>query len=56
MSQEDQLFYSNDDDETEKQYWARNEDTKIRLRKTNQIIIEQSKDTVLQQIAGKTPS
>ena len=75
VSQEEQIFYTNDDDETEEQYWARKEairknpaideptvtiqtlstnlviqhpDIQVRLRKTNQIIIEQSKDAVLQ--------
>ena len=80
VSQEEQIFYTNDDDETEEQYWARKEairknpatdeptvtiqtlstnlvkqhpDIQIRLRKTNQIIIEQSKDAVLQQLKAK---
>ena len=80
VSQEEQIFYPNDDDETEEQYWARKEairknpaideptvtiqtlstnltkqqhDVQVRLRKTNQIIIEQSKDTVLQQLKAK---
>ena len=80
MSQEEQSFYTNDDDETEEQYWARKEairknpaideptvtiqtlsknlvkqqhDIQVRLRKTNQIIIEQSKDAVLQQLKAK---
>ena len=80
MSQEEQIFYTNDDDETEEQYWARKEairknsaideptvtiqtlstnlvkkhpDIQVRLRKTNQIIIEQSKDAVLQQLKAK---
>ena len=71
VSQEEQIFYTNDDDETKEQYWARKEairnnpaideptvtiqtlstnlvkqrpDIQVRLRKTNQIIIEQSKD------------
>ena len=75
VSQEEQIFYTNDDDETEEQFWARKEairknpatdeptvtiqtlstnlvkqhpDIQVRLRKTNQIIIEQSKDPVLQ--------
>ena len=74
------MFYTNDDDETEEQYWARREairknpaideptvtiqtlstnlvkqqhDIQVRLRKTNQIIIEQSKDAVLQQLKAK---
>ena len=74
VSQEEQIFYTNDDDETEEQYWARKEairknpafdeptvtiqtlsttllkqqpDIQVRLKKTNQIIIEQSKDTLL---------
>ena len=74
VSQEEQIFYTNDDDETEEQYWARKEvirknpaieeptatiqtlstnlvkhqpEIQARLRKTNQIIIEQSKDAVL---------
>ena len=77
VSQEEQIFYTNADDETEEQYWARKEairknpatdeptvtiqtmstnlvkqhpDVQARLRKTNQIIIEQSKDAVLQQL------
>ena len=77
VSQEEQIFYTNDDDETEEQNWTRKEairknpafdeptvtiqtlstnlvkqqpDIQIRLRKTNQIIIEQSKDAVLQQL------
>ena len=80
VSQEEQIFYTNDDDETEEQYWARKEairknpatdeptvtiqtlstnlvkqhpDIQVRLRKTNQIIIEQSKDAVLQQLKAK---
>ena len=80
VSQEEQIFYPNDDDETEEQYWARKEairknpaideptvtiqtlstnlvnqhpDIQVRLRKTNQIIIEQSKDAVLQQLKAK---
>ena len=80
MSQEEQIFYTNDDDETEEQYWARKEairknpaideptvtiqtlstnldkqhpDIQVRLRKTNQIIIEQSKDAVLQELRAK---
>ena len=80
VSQEEQIFYTNDDDETEEQFWARKEairknpapdeptfttqtlstnlvkqhpDIQVRLRKTNQIIIEQSKDAVLQQLKAK---
>ena len=80
MSQEEQIFYTNDDDETEEQYWARKEAIRknpaideptitiqflstnlvnqhpaiqVPLRKTNQIIIEQSKDAVLQQLKAK---
>ena len=80
MSQEEQIFYTNDDDETEEQYWARKEtirknpatdeptvtiqtlstnlvkqqhNIQVRLRKTNQIIIEQSKDAVIQQLKAK---
>ena len=80
VSQEEQIFYTNDDDETEEQLWARKEairknpatdeptvtiqtlstnlvkqhpDIQVRLRKTNQIIIEQSKDAVLQQLKAK---
>ena len=80
VSQEEQIFYTNDDDETEEQYWARKEairkkpatneltviiqtlstnlvkqhpDIQVRLRKTNQIIIKQSKDAVLQQLKAK---
>ena len=80
ISQEKQIFYTNDDDETEEQYWAWKEaisknpaideptvtiqtlstnlinqppDIQVRLRKTNQIIIEQSKDAVLQQLKAK---
>ena len=80
VSQEEQIFYTNDDDETEEQYWARKKairkisatdeptvtiqtlstnlvkqhpDIQVRLRKTNQIIIEQSKDAVLQQLKAK---
>ena len=80
VSQEEQIFYTKDDDETEKQYWARKEairknpttdeptvtiqtlstnlvkqhpDIQVRLRRTNQIIIEQSKDAVLQQLKAK---
>ena len=80
VSQEEQIFYTNDDDETEEQYWARKEairknpatdeptvtiqtlstnlvkqhpDIQVRLRKTNQIIIEQSKEAVLQQLKAK---
>ena len=74
VSQEEQIFYTNDDDETEEQYWARKgairknpaieeptatiqtlstnlvkqqPEIHVRLRKTNQIITEQSKDAVL---------
>ena len=73
VSQEEQIFYTNDDDETEEQYWTRKQairenpaiaepavtiqtlstnligqrpEIQVRLRKTNQIIIEQSKDAV----------
>ena len=80
VSQEKQIFYTNDDDETEEQYWARKKairknaafdeptvtiqtlstnlvkqhpDIQVPLRKTNQIIIEQSKDAVLQQLKAK---
>ena len=80
VSQEEQIFYTSDDEETEEQYWARKEairknpaiddptvtiqtlstnlvkqqsDIQVRLRKTNQIIIEQSKDAVLQQLRAK---
>ena len=80
VSQEEQISYTNDDDETEEQYWARKEairkypaieepavtiqsistnlvkqqpEIQVRLRKTNQIIIEQSKDAVLQQLKTK---
>ena len=80
VSQEEQIFYTNDDDETEEQNWARKEairenpaidelmvtkqtlptnlvkqhpDIQVQLRKTNQIIIEQSKDAVLQQLKAK---
>ena len=80
VSQEEQIFYTNDDDETEEQFWARKEaikrnpaidehtvaiqtlstnlvklqhDIQVRLRTTNQIIIEQSKDTMLQQLKAK---
>ena len=80
LSQGEQIFYTNDDVETEEQYWARKEairknpaiqepavtiqafstnlirqqlEIQVRLRKTNQIIIEQSKDAVLQQLKAK---
>ena len=80
VSQEEQIFYTNNDDETEEQYWERKEafrknpaieepaltiqtlstnlvkqqpDIQVRLRKTNHIIIEQSKDAVLQQMKAK---
>ena len=74
VSQEEQIFYTTDDDETEEQYWARKEDVdepfvsiqtlstkldrqqpdiQVRLRKTNQIIIEQSKDGVIQQLKAE---
>ena len=80
VSQEEQIFYTNDDDETEEQLWARKEairknpatdeptvtiqtlstnlvkqhpDIQVRLKRTNQIIIEQSKDAVLQQLKAK---
>ena len=80
VSQEEQIFYTNDDDEIEEQYWARKEvirknpvvdeptvsiqtlstslvkqhpDIQVRLKKTNRIIIEQSKDVVLQQFKAK---
>ena len=80
VSQEEQIFYTSDDEETEEQYWARKEairknpaiddptvtiqtlstnlvkqqsDIQVRLRKTNQIIIEQSKEAVLQQLRAK---
>ena len=77
VSKEEQIFYTNDDDEIEEQYWARKKtirknpaidepavtiqtlstnlikqqpEIQVRLRKTNQMIIEQSKDAVLQQL------
>ena len=77
VSQEKQIFYTNVDDETEEQFWARKKairknpaidepavtiqtvssnlvkqqpDIQVWLRKTNQIIIEQSRDAVLQQV------
>ena len=80
VSQEEQNFYTNDDEETKELYWAKKEtirkspaideptvtiqtlatnlvkqhpDIHVRLRKTNQIIIEQSKDAVLQQLKTK---
>ena len=80
VSQEDKIFYTNDDGETEEQYWAKKEairknpakaelaitiqavstnlkktqpEIQVRLRKTNQITIEQSKDSVLQQLKAK---
>ena len=80
VSQEEQIFYTNDGDETEERYWARKEAVRknlaidepavtiqtlstnlvkqqpkiqVRLRKSNQIITEQSKDAVLQQLKGK---
>ena len=80
VSQEEQIFYTSDDEETEEQYWARKEairknpaiddptvtiqtlstnlvkqqsDIQVRLRKTNQIVIEQSKEAVLQQLRAK---
>ena len=80
VSQEEQIFYTNDDDETEEQFWARKEairknpatdeptvtiqtlstnlvkqhpDIQVRLKRTIQIIIEQSKDAVLQQLEAK---
>ena len=80
VSQEEQIFYTNDDDETEEKYWASKKairknpaieeptvriqtlsinlikqqtDIKIRLRKMNQIIIEQSIDAVSQQLKAK---
>ena len=80
VSQDKQIFYTNDDDETEEQYWVRKKairenpaiheptitiqtlstnlikqqpEVQARLRKTNQIIIEQSKDAVLQQLKAK---
>ena len=80
VSQEEQIFYKDDDDETEEQYWAGKEairenpavdeptvtiqtpstnlakqhpDIQVRLNKTNQIIIEHSKDGVLQQLKAK---
>ena len=80
VSQEEQIFYTNDDDETEEQYWARKEairkipaidepavtiqtvsknlikqqtEIQVRLQKTHQIIIEQSKDAVLQHLKAK---
>ena len=80
VSQEEQIFYTNGDDETEEQYWARKEAIKrnpatedptvtihtqstnlvkqqpemqVRFRKTNQIMIEQSKEAVLQQLKAK---
>ena len=78
VAQEEQIFYTNDDDETEEQFWARKEairnnpavdeptvtihtlstnlikqqsDVQIRLK--GKIIIEQSKDAVLQQLKAK---
>ena len=80
VSKEEQIFNTDDDNETEEQFLARKEvirknpateepavtiqtlstnlvkqqlDIQVRLRKTNQIFIEQSKDAVLQQLKGK---
>ena len=80
VSQEEQIFCTNYDDETEEQLWAKKEanrripataettikiqsvstnlirqqpEIQIRLRKTNQIIIEQSKDAALQQLKAE---
>ena len=80
VSHEEQIFYTNDDDETEEQYWARKKairknpatkdptvtihtlskslvkqqpETQVRLRNTNQIIIEQFRDAVLQQLKAE---
>ena len=80
LQPDEEIFYTNDDDETEEQFCARKEairknpatdeptvtiqtlstnlvkqhpDTQVRLRKTNHIIIEQSKDAVLQQLKAK---
>ena len=80
VTQEEQVFYTNDDDETEEQFWTRKEavrrnpasaettitiqsastnlvqqqrEIQVRLRKTNQIIFEQSKNAVLQQSKAK---
>ena len=80
VSQEEQIFYSNDDHETEEQFWATKEAIRrnsasteatitiqsvstilvkqqpkiqVRLRKTNQIIIDQSKDAILRQLKAK---
>ena len=80
VSQEEQICYTNDDDETEERFWERKvaiqrnpaaaettislqsvstslfrqqPETQVRLRKANQIIIEQSNDAVLQQLKGK---
>ena len=82
VSQEEQTFYTNDDDETEEQYCARKKairknpvieeptvtiqtlstnlvkqqpEIQVRLRKTNQIFIEQSKHAVLQPLKAKLP-
>ena len=80
VSQEEHIFYTNDDDETEEQFWARKEairrnpaaaettitiqsvftnlvrqqpELQVRIRKASQILIEQSKDAVLQQLKAK---
>ena len=80
VSLEEQIFYTNDDDETEEQFWAWKQATRrnpataettttiqsvstnlvkqepgiqVRLRKKNQIVIDQSKDAVLQQLKAK---
>ena len=80
VSQEEQIFYTNDDDETEEQFWARKEairknppieepavtiqtfstnlvkqqpDIHVQLPKTNQVIIEQPKHAVIQQLKAK---
>ena len=77
VSQEEKIFYTINEDETEEQHWANKEairkkpaieepavtiqtlstnlvrqqpEIQVRLRKTNQIIIEQSEDAVLQQL------
>ena len=79
VSQEEQIFYTNDDDEMKQQLWARKAairqnpatsettitiqsvsanlikqpEIQVRLRKTNQIFIEQSKVAVLYQLKAK---
>ena len=76
MSEEEQVFFTEDDNETDQQIWERKKTTKAlkvlepiiqfdvlsetivdeitqKLRRTNQILLEQSKDPILLQVKVK---